>query len=105
MPGHVTPLDDVAIVDNTDALSQKGSIAKDDPDRIGDAMVPEPAPLDNRERTGRMKWAGGERPPIELTSLGDFTMSSWKRFLSLWTKRFTIALLVRFCLLLGALRR
>src|SRR5262245_39835936 len=33
------------------------------------------------------------RPPIVYTSLGAFVHSFWRRFKSLWTKRFTLSLL------------
>lgn len=39
----------------------------------------EPIPLDTR-------------PPIDYSSFGSFTSSLWKRFVSLWTKRFVLSL-------------
>lgn len=33
------------------------------------------------------------RPPIDYSSVGAFSSSMWRRFASLWTKRFTLSLL------------
>lgn len=33
------------------------------------------------------------RPPIDYSSVGAFFCSSWRRFLSIWTRRFTLSLL------------
>jgi hypothetical protein len=35
-----------------------------------------------------------ERPPLDYSSVEAFCSSSWRRFKSLWTRRFTFALLV-----------
>lgn len=35
-----------------------------------------------------------QRPPVDYSSFGAFFSSAWARFKSLWTKRFTFALLV-----------
>jgi len=68
--------------------SRSGSSSKDTGDNkgpINSAPVPE------------LKYGGfraEERPPLDYSSVDAFFSSLWRRFKSLWTRRFTFALLV-----------
>lgn len=63
-------------------VENEGPIALDSTN----AVVPE-----HRQQGG---FALEYRPPVDYSSFGAFFSSAWARFKSLWTKRFTFALLV-----------
>jgi solute carrier family 35, member F1/2 len=66
---------------------RSGSISKD---------VVEKGDLANLNAVPEMQYGGftaEERPPLDYSSFGAFLSSSWKRFKSLWTRRFIYALL------------
>ena len=42
---------------------------------------------------GPVEYTEPARPPIDYSSVGAFTSSMWRRFVSLWTRRFVLSLL------------
>ncbi|KAF8318755.1 DUF914-domain-containing protein [Clavulina sp. PMI_390] len=73
-------------------VSRPNSISKD-ADQVNDPESPINDGLETMVASGLGGFAAEERPPVDYSSMGAFFTSSWARFKSLWTKRFTYALL------------
>lgn len=77
--------------DVLETRSEAGSISKKDLDLSEEAPI-DFAPVPGQKQGGL--YAANYRPPVDYSSFGAFYTSSFARFKSLWTKRFTLALLV-----------
>lgn len=95
------PHDGCAIEEDRHAdndVNETGSISKDGEPNEGDDAI-EYAQAEASSKTHVNKSVGiyaaaPPRPPVDYSSFGVFCSSSWIRFKSLWTKRFTWALIV-----------
>lgn len=75
-----------------DNVNETGSISKDAESDEGDVVEYSQAPQKNN--AVGIYASAPPRPPVDYSSFGAFCSSSWTRFKSLWTKRFTWALIV-----------
>lgn len=84
VPGSY-PIQETAVESRSRSASISKGVDDNDSPIVLDSGVPE------HKRGG---YAVEYRPPVDYSSFNAFYTTSWARFKSLWTKRFTFALLV-----------